>query len=98
MSKISNAAERKQALKELAVPIDKREQGGYDRAMNAGKEALDEQRRETRFSSPELEKERDFYKPKDRYGDTVKMKEGGKVSKCPYDGIAKRGKTRAKFK
>jgi len=26
------------------------------------------------------------------------MKKGGKVSKCPYDGVAERGKTRAKFK
>ena len=26
------------------------------------------------------------------------MKTGGKVVKCPYDGIAERGKTRAKFK
>jgi len=25
-------------------------------------------------------------------------KKGGKVSKCPYDGLAERGKTRAKFK
>jgi len=26
------------------------------------------------------------------------MKKGGMVSKCPYDGIAERGKTRAKLK
>jgi hypothetical protein len=30
---------------------------------------------------------------------TIKpMKKGGKVVKCPYDGIAERGKTRAKLK
>jgi hypothetical protein len=28
----------------------------------------------------------------------TKMKKGGKVGKCPYDGIAEKGKTRAKFK
>lgn len=34
----------------------------------------------------------------DKDAKMIGMKKGGMVSKCPYDGIAERGKTRAKLK
>ena len=57
--------------------------GASDRVLSAGKEALDEQRRETRFKVPELEE-----RAKTAY------KKGGMTASSRADGIAQRGKTR----
>jgi hypothetical protein len=66
--------------------------GASDRVFSAGKEALDEQRRETRFKVPELEE-----RAKTAY--KTAYKKGGKVSSASSraDGIAQRGKTRGKM-
>ena len=57
--------------------------GASDRVLSAGKEALNEQRRETRFKVPELEE-----RAKTAY------KKGGMTASSRADGIAQRGKTR----
>ena len=60
-----------------------------DEMLSAGREALDEQRRETRFKIPELEE-----RAKTAY------KKGGSVKSASSraDGIAQRGKTRGMMK
>ncbi len=57
-----------------------------DEMLGAGREALNEQRRETRFKVPELEE-----RAKTAY------KKGGTAS-SRADGIAQRGKTRGKMR
>ena len=60
-----------------------------DEMLSAGREALNEQRRETRFKVPELEERAE-----------TAYKKGGKVSSASSraDGIAQRGKTRGMMK
>ena len=65
-----------------------------DEMISAGREALDEQRRETRFKVPELEE-----RAKTAYKKTA-YKKGGSVKSASSraDGIAQRGKTRGMMK
>lgn len=60
--------------------------GASDRVLSAGKEALDEQRRETRFKVPELEE-----RAKTAY------KNGGMTASKRADGCCIKGKTRGKM-
>jgi len=60
--------------------------GASDRVFAAGKEALDEQRRETRFKVPELEE-----RAKTAY------KKGGMTASSRADGCCTKGKTRGKM-
>ena len=60
--------------------------GASDRVLAAGKEALDEQRRETRFKVPELEE-----RAKTAY------KKGGMTASSRADGCCTKGKTRGKM-
>ena len=64
--------------------------GASDRVFSAGKEALDEQRRETRFKVPELEE-----RAKTAY--KTDYKNGGMTASKRADGIAVKGKTRGKM-
>jgi hypothetical protein len=66
--------------------------GGSMRSLNMGKKS--------KATSPAEYAEDDRQKGVGRGENGIKTeyKKGGKVVKCPYDGIAEKGKTRAKFK
>ena len=72
--------------------------GASDRMLSAGKEALDEQRRETRGSVPDIES-RAKRAYKDPYTVVEGMKKGGKVSSASSraDGCAVKGKTKGRM-
>ena len=104
MSKISDEALYSALAKEGERKSKTLSKPAIERVTKAETEALNEERRETRFSSPKLEDEsKGIYEYVDASGGygkpmMIRKKKGGMVSKCPYDGIAERGKTRAKLK
>jgi hypothetical protein len=101
MSELTFDAEFKALAKEKGPKLSK---AASERVEKAGRESLNEQRREARFTSPQLENEsKGIYEYQDAsggYGPTripVRMKKGGAVKSASAraDGCCVRGKTRA---
>ena len=97
------ALEKQAMLEQIAKERSKNDlYGASDRVLDAGQQALDEQRRESRFSSPDLEaRAKTAYTAP--YDVTTAKKKGGKVKHKAYakggsvnrgDGIAMRGHTK----
>ena len=94
------ALEKQAMLDQVAKERNKKDfLGASDRTLSAGQQALDEQRRESRFTSPELEERgRDAYS--DPYTKVIAKKKGGSIKSSASkraDGIAQKGHTKGKY-
>ena len=94
------ALEKQAMLEQVAKERSKKDlSGASDRTLSAGQQALDEQRRESRFTSPELEERgRDAYS--DPYTKVIAKKKGGSIKSSASkraDGIATKGHTKGRY-
>ena len=94
------ALEKQAMLDQVAKERSKKDlSGSTDRVFSAGQQALDEQRRESRFTSPELEERgRDAYS--DPYTKVIAKKKGGSIKSSASkraDGIATKGFTKGRY-
>ena len=94
------ALEKQAMLDQVAKERSKKDlSGASDRTLSAGQQALDEQRRESRFTSPELEERgRDAYS--DPYTKVIAKKKGGSIKSSASkraDGIAQKGHTKGRY-
>jgi len=94
------ALEKQAMLDQVAKERSKKDlSGASDRTLSAGQQALDEQRRESRFTSPELEERgRDAYS--DPYTKVIAKKKGGSIKSSASkraDGCCVKGHTKGRY-
>ena len=93
MTPLEKAAMEDQASTERKKSVSS---GASDRVLSAGKEALDEQRRETRGKSADIES-RAKRAYKDPYTIIEGMAKGGMTASKRADGCAVKGKTKGRM-